>query len=152
MRTKHWIVAVLAVGAIASTQAYALTGGRRPVAQQAANSPFSPDVDLGGVAEAQTPKDLPQAIVAEIHPQAPVEVETVIVGFKNGLGEAVKEALIRAAGAVPTEAVPGPETIVATVDRAELDAAVKQLEANLLVDYVAVPEEAASDELPNLLK
>lgn len=151
MRTKHWIVAVLAVAAIGSVQAYAVTGDRRPQSQQAAaDSPTSPDIDFDDVSDVDTPEDLPQAIVAQINAQ-PAQVETVIVGFKNGVDAKVKEAIVRAAGAVPTETVPGPETIVATIDRAELDAAVQKLDASLLVDYVAVPE-SVPDDVTSLLK
>lgn len=131
MRTIHWVIVLAAVIVAGAAQTYALTAGNEPALPRPS-------------AEVHEAPDVPQAIVAESRPQLPAPVETVIVGFKSGLGSQAKEAFVRAAGGEPTDIVGGPQTIVATVESTALEAAIAQLEANLLVDYVAVPEQPAS--------
>lgn len=155
MRTKHWIVAVLVVAVVASAQAYALTMDKEPEeAPQAAEievprSAPGPDrvVSQESPADVEPADDPVVEVPAPVVPvapeapstQGPIAVETLIVGFHKGLSGAVMEAIVRAAGATPVATVSGPDTIVVSVDKADRDATIAQLEAHFLVDYVAVP-------------
>lgn len=145
MRTKHWIVVGLFISVVASAQAYAV----------ATNSTHKSD-RRAAAAEVDQPRTSagPRQVVAqdtpaEAEPDAPRanesvgNVETLIVGFKQDFGGKLLEAIVRAAGATPGNAVSAPGTLVVTVDKAELDETVAQLEKHVLVDYVAVPQPSA---------
>jgi hypothetical protein len=147
MRAKHWIAVVLFVAVVASTQAYALTMDKEPaVAPQAAEveglqsaSRADPVVSPAGVEpveeSADRQIDLPEPPAAK----APVDVGTLIVGFKSQLGDTLMEAIVRAAGAKPVSTVSAPGTVVVSVDKADRAATIAQLEANPLVANVAAP-------------
>ena len=134
MRAKHWIVVALFVAVVASTQAYALTMDKEPeVAPQTAEVEAPRRAALGT-----------ERVVSQVAPEVPVapalpDGETLIVGFQKNLSSELMEAIVRAAGATPASTVPAPGTLVVSVDDADRDATVAQLESHLLVDYVAVP-------------